>query len=196
MKKRVCFLDVDGVLADFSRQAREMCHVDSHIFKDRPDCELTSSEKISQQKLFYFCDCVDDFWKTMKPTKNASFLYNYCAQHFDEVHFLSGFCPSPEYATRFDKVKTIKENWIRQNIRGIRDSSKIIVTPLGKKHFVDPMVDSFLIDDMKKNIISWQKVGGKGILYSNDREVIRAIYTIVNTHSVHLLPLNTQSKSY
>jgi len=192
MKERVCFLDVDGVLADFARQAHDMCHVDSQLLRKKADWELTSSEKIGQEKLFYFCDCVDDFWRTMKPTKNASFLYNYCAEHFDRVHFLGGFCPSPEYAERFEPVKKIKEDWIKENIHGIRENSQILITPFRKEDFVDTTADCYLIDDLEKNVIAWQKAGGKAILYSTVKETIKTLHALSKKPSEQMLP----TKSY
>jgi len=196
MKRKVCFLDIDDVLTDFRRQAIEMCHIDSAIFKYKSDDKLTSSEKVAQHRLFYFCDCVDDFWNTMKPKEGASFLYNYCLNKFDSVHFLGGYCPSPEYSHRFDVVKQIKENWIRENIKGIKDSSKIIITPASKSLFINQSEDCFLIDDMRQNIASWEKAGGKGILYTTKTETIKSIHSLTSSNYINLLIAKNSYQNY
>ncbi len=196
MKPRVCFLDIDDVLTDFRRQAKEMCHIDSAIFKYKPAEKLTNFEKAAQQRLFYFCDCVDDFWKTMKPKKGASFLYNYCLKKFDSVHFLGGYCPSPEYSDRFEVVKKIKENWIKEHIKGIQDSSQIIITPVSKTQIITPAMDCFLIDDMKKNIDSWEKSGGKGILYTTTIETIKTIHALTSSHFMDMLMVQKHIRNF
>ncbi len=166
--KNICFLDMDGVVANFAKQANSLLGVKSEGFKNLSRKQMSAWQIGARNKLFYFCDYSDTFWSTMPvmPRVRGSYgLYDYCSSHFDEVKFLSAFRPPEENPERLDVVRKLKTDWVAR-IFGEDAAKNVIVTSQRKESFIEPGVRCVLVDDMKSNINCWIKNGGIGVLYS------------------------------
>ncbi len=166
--RRICFLDMDGVVSDFAEQAYTFTGYDVTSFKDR---ELTPKEKIIQNKVFYSADYSDRFWSTMKPTKDAQDVMRTCQTHFDEVFFLSRFRPPKEHPERLDVVRQLKTDWVTKTFNGLIDTNHVIVTDKPKSSYIIPNEDCYLIDDRKSEVRDFKKAGGKGILFMSGNQL-------------------------
>lgn len=166
MKKTRCFLDMDGVLADFEAQAQKMLGFSVESFKNIMTPQLTTEQRVKRNKLFHTCDYVDEFWSTMPAMRNALQLYNNCQNKYDEVFVLSRFVPPEANPERLEVVRRLKKEWFKKHIDPNFEDEKIIVTDLSKEKFIDKNNDCILIDDMIYNCAHFEAAGGKSILYT------------------------------
>ncbi len=142
MKKK-CFLDMDGVLADFDRQAGDLKKIN-----DR----WAFWEEVAKHK---------DFWLEMPLMPKALELFSFLCKHF-EVIILSKV-PTKACKEYQNQVAQDKEAWIRKYIS--KDIK--VITANDKKGPYLTCCEDILVDDRECNIQNWQEHGGIGILYQN-----------------------------
>ena len=162
-KKTVCYLDMDGVLADFVSQVRLTTGFDVQGFRNR---ELSQEEKNIQKNVFHYVDTDKEFWKNMPKLKDADKLVAFCLSHFDEVKILSTYRPPKENPARFIEVRKDKIRWIRSQFPNQFKIEDILVTQEPKHLHIKPEKINYLVDDTTSEIKEWNANGGIGFLYT------------------------------
>ena len=162
----ICFLDMDGVLADFSKQVEKMLGYDSEIVKDRERSSLSEVELKIKQEISKLVHGSNDFWKTMPKTEYADELLNFCKNNFDKIFILSNYNPPDTSPHRFFAVKSLKTYWLEQELD--MQSVGIIISKKSKSSFVPSQeYKGILVDDINTNIVDWNNHGGIGILHKD-----------------------------
>lgn len=168
--KTICYLDMDGVLADFESHVHLTTGFSIYGFRNK---ELNFVEQQIQQTVFSYVDYSPTFWKTMPRMIHSEKLVDFCKSRFDEVKILSSFKPPKEKPDRFISVRKDKIDWILKtfpNKFGIED---IIITKEPKHLHIQPNKINYLIDDSVQEIRSWKEQGGQGILYTGYQNIVK-----------------------
>lgn len=135
------FLDLDGVLADFDQG-----------FYDRFGSMPADHSDGNMWKLI---NGSGTFFADLPLMKDAKYLFDVLNQLYDVVILTA--CPRSNYKT----AALQKRQWIRDNI-----SDTVMILPVmggaNKGLFMDQLGD-ILIDDMEKNCIAWNELGGVSI---------------------------------
>lgn len=161
----ICFLDMDGVLADFSQQVRKKLGYDSERVKGREKDSLSPEELKIKQEISNLVHHSNDFWITMPKTEYADELLQICKTNFDKTFILSNYNPPDNFRYRFYAVKSLKKDWLEREL-DIKDVG-IIISGKQKSAFIPPDHTGVLIDDMNNNILDWNRCGGVGILHKD-----------------------------
>jgi hypothetical protein len=145
------YCDMDGVLADFEGGYKELTGID-----------LQNEFKPEGEK---FWDPISKagigFWAGLKWMPDGQQLWDYIKKYNPSL--LSA--PSKEDSSRIGKSV-----WVKKRMPG----TKLILRSADrKKEFASP--NSILIDDMKKNIDSWEAAGGIGILHTSASSTINQL---------------------
>ena len=142
------YCDMDGVIADFERGYKELTGVD-----------LQGEFKPEGEEFWGpIAKAGVGFWAGLKWMPDGQQLWDYIKQYNPKL--LSA--PSKEESSRIGKAV-----WVKHKIPG----AKLILRSADrKKEFASP--NSILIDDMKKNIDSWEAAGGIGILHTSAASTI------------------------
>ena len=146
------YFDMDGVLADFDRGVKELCHIEP---RDQgsfigPDYDMWG--KIRQ---------VGHFYSKLKPMEGAVELFQLLYDKYgDKCEILTGI-PRPDKGivdAADDKI-----NWIKKYLPyGVVVN---IVYRADKKYYAKP--GTILIDDLKSTILEWNEAGGLGIHHTS-----------------------------
>ena len=73
-----------------------------------------------------------------------------------------------------DSISAVKKNWVLKNLG--KKSDDVIVETKKEKYANS---NSLLIDDTPKNVINFEKAGGKAILHTNKKETINKLNKIL-----------------
>lgn len=179
--EKFCFIDMDGVLTDFERQAFEYRNFNSELIKNKSRENMSEMEKYLQRQLFLSCDYDDKYWSTMQPMPYADVLIKKCQEKFgkNNVYILSNFVPPADAPERLNAVAGLKSEWLKNNLLQKFPENNIIITDKSKSNFVFPGKKCYLIDDMQNNIRKWEAVGGIGILHKNPVNTYMQISQII-----------------
>ena len=147
------YVDLDQVMADFLRAAREEL---GHEFLDR--------STRSKNEIWKILDAKKDFWEQLKPMKDAMVLWKFIKKH--DPHILSAIPLNPQAVV--DKKK-----WVKKHL-GLFDQKRInLVKRNQKKDFAKANGNpAILIDDHIKNIHEWEGAGGIGIHHISAQKTI------------------------
>lgn len=133
------FLDMDGVLSDFDKHARDQGKFDA---KGQPKWNELDAEWWRTQPAF---DGMKQFYEDMK--------------EFGNVRMLSS--PTVSAGSFQGKAEWVEAQWGKW---GLRD---LILCRAQDKHFL-ARPNHILVDDRQKNIDEWTQAGGIGILHKGD----------------------------
>ncbi len=156
------FLDMDGVLTDWSGKVCEILNID----KTEPEAQrILKSEIFLHGWKFGTNEEVDkavldagyDFWYELELLPWAHRLYQLC-QKYGEVFFLTS--PGKFHAGAHAKLDYLKHHF---------GATNYILT---KHKYFAAAPDHILIDDMLKNIVEWEKHGGKPWHWPNQYHLI------------------------
>lgn len=142
------YLDMDGVIADFDRQYKELYKI--------------SPREADQKKEFY--KLFDHFIETQQFAKlplmqDAQMLLQYLDSTGIPVEILS----STSSEKRHDAIAPQKSSWLREH--GIVYPINLVPGKRLKRTYARP--DHLLIDDTSQNIDQWRQDGGVGILHTD-----------------------------
>ena len=162
------YFDMDGVLADFGRGVRELLHMKFYSQDEkRPNSyyDLLFKE-IQEYKSFY-----QDLIPIPQGMDLFNFLYNKLGK--DHVEILTAI-PNPK--RNILNAAQNKIDWCRKYLPDV-----VVNIALRKEkiNFVKSK-SSILIDDYTKNIDSWNKMGGTGILFTPEKDMKSAILEILS----------------
>ena len=148
------FLDLDGVITDFSKQLCELL--------DKP---LDRNYNFGNDpKIWSKIDSAGEpFWSEMKFMPDGQELWDAIKKH-DPVILSS---PS-NHPSSIEGKKT----WLKENLPGVPYHIE-----KHKEKYADK--GSILIDDREKNIKKWETAGGIGILYKNAENTIKKLEKIM-----------------
>ena len=142
------YLDMDGVLAIYEQDA------------------YTGEEpKWLKKNLHYFRSLKPD----MKALKIADALWRWCQQHTDNLYVLSSLIPN---GAIFNEHLHDKILWLRDWMPYLKIEN-ILISVTSKRDAVEYIMGhslterDILIDDYNKNLIEWEKAGGRAIKYCN-----------------------------
>lgn len=162
MKVDKIYFDMDGVLADFDRGIRELCHIEPKIQgQNSPQEDDIMWEKVRD---------VGHFYDKLYPIEGALEMFRELYEKYgDKCEILSGI-PKPRRG-----ITTSAEDKINWAHRVLSENLKVnIVYREEKKEYVKGP-GYILIDDFDKNIREWNEAGGTGILFTTPEEVLNAI---------------------
>jgi beta-phosphoglucomutase-like phosphatase (HAD superfamily) len=148
LKVKKIYLDMDGVIADFDKQYKE-------LYKMSP-------KEADIKKEFY--KLFDHFIETEQFSKlplmqDAKMLLDYLDSTGVPVEILS----STASEKRHDAIAPQKTKWAREH--GINYPINLVPGKRFKKSYSKP--DCLLIDDTSQNIDQWREEGGVGILHTD-----------------------------
>ena len=148
------YFDMDGVLADFDRGVRELCHMEPSD-PDHPD------EKYDDDMWAAIRD-VGHYYDKLEPVEGSLELFKKVFEKYgDDCQILTAV-PKPK--RQIVTAGEDKVSWVHRLISP--DVAVNRVAREEKKNYVTG-ADCFLVDDLQKNIEEWQALGGKGIRFLN-----------------------------
>jgi phosphoglycolate phosphatase-like HAD superfamily hydrolase len=162
MKIEKIYFDMDGVLADFERGIREICHLEP--------LDQTNKSKLDDDKMWSAVREVGHFYDKLEPMPGAIDLFSLLYERYgDKCEILSGI-PKPRRGIL--TAGEDKKAWARRLLS--ENLTVNIVFREDKKKYVHGR-GYVLIDDLQENIDEWNAAGGSGILYTGAPDVIKKI---------------------
>lgn len=141
------YLDMDGVIADFSTRYRQVFGVDIKKSKDKKfDTNFTQF-------------IADNNFATLDMMPRSGYLISYLASLSVPTEILS----STASEKRHVEISRQKSVWLATH--GIRFKENFVPGKHLKYKFATP--NSILIDDTESNINDWKQAGGIGILHKD-----------------------------
>lgn len=153
------YFDMDGVVADFERGAREFCGL--------PDVPQSQRTKEEDDLMWAKIREVEHFYDRIKPLDEGVKLFEMVyAKYGERCELLTGI-PKPRRG--IPTAGEDKINWAHRVL-----SSQVVVNIVFREDKKDYCKgkDSILIDDLPSNISAWTEAGGTGILYTDAASAI------------------------
>ncbi len=157
------YLDMDGVLADFERGIRELCHMEPQPQNGKRDARYDDLMWEAIKK-------VDHFYDRLELMPGAKEMFGRLREKYgDRVEILTGI---PREERGIVTAAEDKRNWTARIL-----SDEVKVNTVCRKHKMDFCngPDTILIDDREKSIIEWRNLGGTGILHVNAEETMEEL---------------------
>jgi 5'(3')-deoxyribonucleotidase len=163
------YVDLDGVLADFAKQAvtimREMHHPEfsydelQKMGTDKKHRDLIWKTLAEYQKKHGYI-----VWADLELMPDAHVLWNYLKPHHPQILTAGG---QPHY-----HAAEQKRGWVTEQF-GSNVRVNVVQTAAQKGQFADQT--RILIDDQMKAITPWVAAGGIGILHTSAVNTIRQL---------------------
>jgi 5'(3')-deoxyribonucleotidase len=153
-----CYLDMDGVLADFIGGACK-AHGRPYPYENESALGIWDTEKlwgISAAEFWQPIDAYDKFWDTLDKTAEADILVDMVTGLFgrDNVAVLTAPSMDPTCVPG-------KRRWMQRHYPWL--SKKMIFASHEGKQFMAGK-DTLLIDDKDSNVVEFREAGGSAIL--------------------------------
>lgn len=156
------YFDMDGVLADFDRGVRELCGLES-VPQDRERPGKDDAMWAAIRETGHFYDRLE-----LMPGAKKMFDTVY-GKYGERCEILTGI-PKPRRG--ITTAGEDKISWVRRVLS--RDIVVNIVFKEQKPEYCTGK-DCILIDDLDRNIMSWESGGGTGILHKSAGETLLAL---------------------
>lgn len=157
MSMKTIYFDMDGVLADFDRGVEE-------ILGFKQEWEEFMWEEMKKHPHFYY---------DLKPIEEAVELFKDIRKEYgDNCQILSAY---PKPFRGIDEAFNDKIMWIKKYL-GEGITANLVYREEKVNYIKDSQ--SILIDDYDKNINEWNDKGGTGILFTNAKQVRKALNNI------------------
>lgn len=150
------YLDMDGVLCDFTNGARRHAGLRENIEDMYPDNLDDVYQSIPAEQ--FWGSLTEDFWASLKPIPNGIDLAKRCLALFD-TYILSAPTDGRSMAGKFF--------WLQKHL------GEQVTHPLNRRFIFTPHKHFFarrgrvLIDDHQIHITRFKKSGGEGVLFRN-----------------------------
>lgn len=151
------YVDMDGVLVDFNKQA-DSIGFPSHRLDTDSALRSRFWHNIGKMGRHGF-----DFWRIMDPMPDAHVLWNYIKNLDTEILSATGHVGNADAE---------KRDWVVAHLSPI-PKVNLVRKSAEKAHFAAP--DHVLIDDRDKSIGPWIAAGGIGILHVSAIDTIRRL---------------------
>ena len=158
MEVKKIYFDMDGVLADFNKGVRELCHMDPPPHDAPKELDDEMWERIRD---------VGHFYDRLDLMPGAKELFDKLREKYgDRVEILTGV---PKEERGIDTAEADKEKWVRRLL-----DEKMKFNPVARKNKQNDSGDPgyILIDDLEKNIKEWEAMGGTGIQHTSAEETL------------------------
>ena len=157
------YLDMDGVLADFSRGVTEMCHMEATPLNGRRSAKYDDLMWIAIKK-------VEHFYGKLHLIPGAEDMFHLIfGRYGKQCEILTGI-PLPKRGIA--DAKQDKIDWVQ---RKLAKDIKVNVVYRKEKLLYCTGKESILIDDREKSIKEWEQAGGTGILHINAENTIAVL---------------------
>lgn len=153
---RACYLDMDGVLADFMHGALRAHDMDTQLYKNNVGyhgCGELSVLLGMEKRLFY--SVMDyNFWRELRPMEDYTDIAALCEMYFGRENVFICSSPSKNWG-----CMEAKRDWLARWLPNYRNrfiftEHKYAVSGKGR----------VLVDDWDKNCAKWGECGGKAVL--------------------------------
>ena len=155
MSDKIIFLDLDGVIANFTKAVANAFNIDYDGIEDNwtpGEHSIATQIGKSEGEIWARVNKIDTFWQDIEVYPHAKKMVKYLKGKY-EVHVCTSPSSQPDCAS--GKIK-----WLVKH--GFGFGRNIIVTP-NKHLFAGP--NRLLIDDMDKNCNKFKEFGGEVILF-------------------------------
>ena len=157
--KRIVYVDMDGVLADFDKGFYDISQIEpSHVTTEELWAKIDAYGKA---KFFSELPCMS----------GGKELWTYVTQNFLKVKILSALGRSDKIDKQTTKGKIV---WLLHNIPTLHSGDIILVDNKHRKRQYSKQGD-IIIDDTPVVIEEWIKKGGIGILHKTVHETINQL---------------------
>ena len=151
------FVDLDGVMVDFSKGAHDFFGMDAdQVMKN------TQLKKEFWKRVMQRVKNGQPVWGAMDPTPDAHELWAYVAKYHPTILTATG-------KTAAEQAVKEKNEWIRKHI-GPNIPIIFVTEAKDKAEYAAP--NHILIDDQQKAIGPWEAKGGVGILHKGAASTI------------------------
>lgn len=187
IRNKRCFLDQDGVLADFVGGAC-VVHGRPSPFLDAANAgefELIKIWGMTPDQFWAPIDAVgSEFWRSLSPTAEAEAIVHLVQTTFgpDNVAVLTAPSDDPQCVPG-------KRAWMRQHFPQL--ARKMIFANASTKHFM-ACPGSFLVDDRDSNVQDFTRAGGQGILVPRPWNSLYGTSAVIETVRAGLYDLTVQ----
>ncbi len=154
------YFDMDGVLADFDRGVKELCHMEP--------IDQMHHTKESDDRLWGAIKEVDHYYDQLEIMPGADVMLRKLLEKYgDRCEILTGI-PKPRRGIA--DAGDDKRNWMARNF-----GPEITVNVVYKEQKKDYCKGEsyILIDDYQSNIDSWREYGGTGILFKDAQSAMK-----------------------
>ena len=157
------YIDMDGVLADFDRGIRELCHMEPQPQNGERDAE-------ADDRMWDEIRKVDHFYDQLELMSGAKEMFDLIYRKYgDRCEILTGV-PRPERG-----IATAGEDKISWMKRNLSETVKVHIVLRKEKVQFCKGPESVLIDDREKTIRDWKEAGGTGILHISPEESVKEL---------------------
>ncbi len=171
MEIKKIYFDMDGVLADFERGVKELCHMDP------PSQNSNEDKKVQDDEMWTRIKDTDNFYDKLELMPGAKEMFDAVYEKYGEkCEILTGI---PKAKRGIVTAGEDKEKWVK---RLLSDVIKVNIVYREEKPKYCFGKDCILIDDMEKNIKEWENMGGTGV------QNINALDTIKKLKDLGILP--------
>ena len=157
------YFDMDGVLADFEKGVRELCHMEPQPQNGKRSAKVDDLMWEAIREVDHFYDRLD-----LMPGAKEMFDILY-GKYGDRCEILTGI---PRAERGLETAAEDKINWAHRLL-----SEQVKVNAVCRKHKQEFCTgpESILIDDREKTIREWRDLGGTAILHTSPEETIREL---------------------
>ena len=157
------YLDMDGVLADFMRGIRELCHME-------PQSQNGEQSEKYDGLMWEAIRKADHFYDRLELMPGAKEMFDTLRKKYgDKVEILTGI---PREERGIVTAAEDKRNWTARLL-----SDKVKVHTVCRKHKQGfcKGPGTILIDDREKSIREWRDLGGTGILHGSAEKTLEEL---------------------
>ena len=163
MSVDMIYFDMDGVLADFDRGVRELCHMEAQPQNGKRSAKADDMMWDAIREIDHFYDRLE-----LMPGAKEMFDVLY-GKYGDRCEILTGI---PRAERGLVTAAEDKINWTR---RLLSEQVKVNAVLRRQKIGFCTGPEAILIDDRQKTIIEWRDQGGTAILHRSPEETLEEL---------------------
>lgn len=167
MEIQKVYLDMDGVLADFDRGVKELCHL-------QPTSQNKERDDAQDDRMWAAIRQIGHFYGKLSLMPGAKEMFDRIYEQFgDRVEVLTGV---PKANRGIETAGEDKIEWMKKHLSD-KVRMNIVLRKEKKNYCTGP--ESVLIDDREDTILEWRNLGGTGILHIDPAETLRILWELI-----------------